>query len=72
MSEYIEERLVKMYRVRCTANWAPSPRGCSGAGPWGQSACDALDAAEDQGWYCGSRCGICPAHLETQNEGAPP
>lgn len=63
--EGIEEGFVKRHRVRCVADWEPSPRGCSGAGPWAWSVSEARDAAEEMGWEVDRRGAICPAHRET-------
>jgi hypothetical protein len=71
MIEYLEERLVKLYRVRCTAEWEASPRGCSGSGPWAETESEAIYAAEDRGWCRSDKSWICPSHLETRPGGRP-
>lgn len=61
----IEKEIKPRFRVRCTATWSPSERGCSEFGWWTWSESEAIKIAEDFGWHVDGETAICPGHLAT-------
>lgn len=55
-------------RAYCSAGWEPSPRGCAGLGPRGDSVEEAQELSLEAGWLRESGNWICPAHAESRDE----
>jgi len=56
---------INNFRLKCTADWEPSKRGCSGSGPRAEFEFEAIQLASEDGWMKIGQHWACPSHVES-------